>query len=79
MGNPTSNEILERIPEVIVNLVQPYNIKDTYIDEDKLRLGILAAAAFSVFSTTNILKGYSPGLLVFVCDMILLIKNMADW
>ena len=33
-GNPTSNEILEHIHQIIVNLVRTCNIKNTYFDED---------------------------------------------
>ena len=71
--------ILERIHSVIVNLVLTYNIKDSYIDEYGPRLGILAAAAFTILSTTNSLKGCTPGLLMFGCGMILLIKYTLDW
>ena len=42
-------------------------------------LGILAAAAFVTSSTTNGLKGYSLAQLLFVRDMILLIKFKMDW
>ena len=41
-------------------------------------MGILAASEFAIFSTTNRLKGYSPGQLVFGCDTILPIKNEVD-
>ena len=34
LGNPTSNEILERIHAVLGNLVHTYNIKDNYLDDD---------------------------------------------
>ena len=37
------------------------------------------AEAFTIISTENGLKGYSPGQLVFARDMILLIKHMVDW
>ena len=39
----------------------------------------MAAAAFAIRSTNNRQKGYSPGQLIFGCDIILLIKNRADW
>ena len=48
-------------------------------DENEFWMGILAAAAFSIPSTTNRQKGYSPGQLLFCCDMILLIKHRVDW
>ena len=36
------------------------------------------AAAFTIFSTTNGLKGYIPGQLVFGHDMILPMKHKVD-
>ena len=42
-------------------------------------MGILSGTAFAILSTTNGLKGYSPGQLVFGCDMILPIKHKVDW
>ena len=42
-------------------------------------MGILAAAAFSILSTTNRQKSYSPVHLIFGQDMILLIKHRVDW
>ena len=74
LGNPTSNVILEWIHQVLVNLARACSINQTYIDEYGPWLGILAAAAFENFSTINGLKGYSPGLILFGCDMNLLIK-----
>ena len=71
--------ILERIHEVIGNLVQTYNIKDTYIYEDDPWLGILAPVAFEICSTENRLEFYSPGQLVFGRGMILPIKHTSDW
>ena len=42
-------------------------------------MGILAAAEFSIRSTTNRKKCYSPGQLIFGRDMIILIKHGVDW
>ena len=62
-GNPTSNAILEQIFQIIVNLVLICNIPQTYVEKDDPLLGILAAAAFTIHSTANLLKGYSTGQL----------------
>ena len=51
--NPAYNEILERVYQVLGNLAWNYNIKDTYVDEDERWLGILAAEALAIFSTSN--------------------------
>ena len=78
LGNPTSNETLERIHQVMGILVQKYNITETYIDNDYLLLGIVLAEESTISSTENRLKGYSPGKLVFVCDIILPIIHTVD-
>ena len=40
LGNPTSDAILERIHQVIGNLVQTSNISQTYFDKDDSCMGI---------------------------------------
>ena len=61
LGNPTSNEILERIHQVLVNIVQTCNITQTYVDKDDPLSDIFSTAAFALRSTTNRLKGYILG------------------
>ena len=56
-----------------------YNITETCVDEDDPWSGILAAAEFSIISTTNGLKVYSPGQLLFVRDMTISIKHKVYW
>ena len=70
LGNTNSNEILERIHHVLVNLVRTFNRIETYFDEYDSKTDILYAAEFAMLSTTNRLKGYSPGQLLFGCDII---------
>ena len=53
------------------------NINQTYVDKDDPWSGILSAAAIP--STTNSLKGYSTGQLLFVRDIILPKKHTMDW
>ena len=79
MVNHTSNAILERINHVIGNLVRTLNIKEAYFDEDDPWSGISAEEACEIISTTNRLKGYSMGLLVFGLDIILPIKHKVYW
>ena len=60
LGNLTSKTILERIHQVVGNIVQHFNIAQTYVYEDCPWLVILAAAVFGILSKTNRFKGYSP-------------------
>ena len=73
--NTMSNAVLELIHQVLGNLVRTCNITQTYVDKDDPWSGILAAEAFTILSTTNVMKGYSPGQLIFGRDMILPIKH----
>ena len=72
------NAVLKRIHQVIGKLVQTFNISQTYVDENNPWTVILAAAEFSIHSTTNTLKLYSPVQLSFVRDTIIPIKHRVD-
>ena len=78
--NTMSNAVLESIRQVLVNLIQTFNMStQTYVDQNDPWTGILAAAAFSIISTNNRQNGYSPGQLIFGRDMILPIKYRLHW
>ena len=70
-----SNAILEQIHKSLGNLLQDCNIIQIYVDEDDPWSGILAAAESSINSTTNRLKFYNSGQLIFGRDMIIGIKH----
>ena len=74
-----SNAVLGQTHQVQVNLLRTCNITQSYIDKDDPCSGILSAAAFEIHSTTNRIKRYSTGQLVFFRDMILPIKHTVDW
>ena len=59
--------------------MRTFNISETYDQEDEPWSVILAAAAFSILSTTNRLKSYIPVQLVFGHDIIFPIKHKVDW
>ena len=56
-----------------------FNITETYVEKDDPWSGILDVAEFKILSTTNGLKSYSNGQLVFGRDMIFPIKHKVDW
>ena len=60
-GNPQANAIIERINQVLGNLVRTYNIQETYVDDADPCMGILLAADFAVRSTYHQTKQKSPG------------------
>ena len=56
-GNTMSNAVLERIHQVLGNIVRTFNIStQTYVDKNELWRSILAPAVFEIHSTTNIKK-----------------------
>ena len=46
-GKPQANAIIERIQQVLGNLVRTYNIQETYVDDADPWMVILLAAAFA--------------------------------
>ena len=67
------------INQVILNLVRTFNTTEIYVDKDDPRSGIFSAAAFAIRSTTNRLKCYISGQLLFGHDVILPIEHKVDW
>ena len=51
LENPTSDVILERIHQVLGNLVRTCNIKETYAEENNSWSGILDTSAFVIHLT----------------------------
>ena len=46
--NPQANAIVERIHQVIGNIIRTFELEDNYLDEDDPWKGILSATAFAV-------------------------------
>ena len=70
-SNPQASWTLERIHQVLANLVHMFDLKNNYLDEDDLWAGILAATTFFILSTYHTMLRAMPGQMVFVRDMIL--------
>jgi hypothetical protein len=49
--NPQANAIVERIHQVIGNIIRTFELENNYLDEEKPGKGILSATAFAVRST----------------------------
>ena len=75
LGNPMSNTVLERIHQVLGNIVWTFNMKQTYIDKDYPWTVILAAVESAIQSITNRKKGYSTSQMIFGRDKIILINK----
>jgi hypothetical protein len=77
--NPQANAIVERVHQVIGNIIWTFELKSNYLDEDDPWKGILSATAFAVRSTFHTSLQSTPGLLVFGRDMIFNIQQAANW
>ena len=77
--NPQANAIVERIHQVIANIIRTFELQTNYLDEDDPWAGILAATAFAVHSTHHTTLQKTPGQLVFGCDMTFNIEHLANW
>ena len=77
--NPQANAIVERVHQVIGNMIRTFELESNYLDEDDPWKGILSATAFAVRSTFHTTLQNSPGQLVFGRDMIFNIQHTANW
>jgi len=77
--NPQANAIVERVHQVIGNIIRTFELEGNYLDEDDPWKGILSATMFAVRSTFHTTLQASPGQLVFGRDMIFNIKHTANW
>ena len=77
--NPQSNGIIERVHEVLNNILRTFELEQRELDEDDPWTEFLSAAAFAIRATYHTTLGASPGQLVFGRDMILPITIEANW
>ena len=77
-GNSQANANIERIHQVLGNLVHTYNLQETYVDDADPCMGIPATAAFAVRSTYHRTIQKSPVQLVLWRDMIPPIDHIAN-
>ena len=77
--NPQANAIVERVHQVIGNIIRTFELQTNYLDEDDPWKGILSATAFAIRCTYHTTLHSTPGQLVFGRDMIFNIKHTANW
>ena len=58
--NPQADATIERLHQVLGNLVRIYNLQETYVNDAEPFMGILAAAAFTVRSMYHRTKKKIP-------------------
>ena len=78
--NPQANSILERIHQVIGNMIKTFKVYDREdLEEQDPWSGILSAIMFGVRATYHTTLEATPSQLVFGRDAILPIQHQADW
>ena len=77
--NPQANAIVERVHQVIGNMVRTFELHDHYLDEEEPWAGVLQAVAFAIRATYHTTLQKTPGQLVFGRDMIFDVQHTANW
>ena len=77
--NLQANSIVERVHQVIGNIIRTFEFETNYMDEANPWKEILSATAFAIRSTFHTTLKNIPGQLVFGHDMILNVKHEANW
>jgi len=77
--NPQANAIVERVHQVIGNMIRTFELQHNYLDEDDPWKGVLSAVAFAIRATYHTTLRKTPGQLVFGRDMILNVQHTANW
>ena len=60
MRNPQANAIVERVNQVIGNIMRTFELEDNYLDEEDPWKGILSATAFAVRATFHTTLQQNP-------------------
>ena len=69
--NSQANAIVERIHQVIANMVRSFQLENTYMDATNPWKGITSTVAFAVRTTIHTKTQSIPAQLVFGRDMML--------
>ena len=77
--NPQGNSILERIHQVVANMLRSFDLDNQELDEHDLFGEYLAQVAWAIRCTYHATLRATPGQLVYGRDMILDIPYTANW
>ena len=77
--NPQSNGIIERVHQVLGNVLRNFELENRELDDQNPWDEFLSSAAFAIRSTHHMTLGASPAQLVFRRDMFLPVEYVADW
>lgn len=77
--NPQSNGIIERVHQVLGDMLRTFELEKQELNENDPWSEFLSAAAYAIRSTYHTTLEATPAQLVFGRDMLLPVKIEADW
>jgi len=80
-ANPQANAVVERIHQVIGNMLRSLDLETCYLmppPSDPFE-GIIAAISFAIRSTWSTTMRATPGQLIFGRDMLLNVQHLVNW
>ena len=77
--NPQSNGMIERIHQVVGNMLRTFELEETELDSQRPFERFLAAVAYAIRATYHTTLEASPAELVFGRHMLLPVQFKADW
>ena len=77
--NPQANSIIERIHQVVMNMVRTTDIDMQDTCEPEMIDNILSNVGWAIRSTYHTMLGSTPGAAVFGRDMLFDIPYIVDW
>jgi hypothetical protein len=78
-NHPQGNSIIERIHQVMGNMLRAFELEERELDLDEPWRDFLQACAFGVRSTFHTTLQASPGQKVFGRNMIHNVRSQANW
>jgi len=77
--NPQANAVLERVHQVLGNMLRTKNIRELDLNPDDPWTEVLASVAWAIRSTYHTTLGATPAQLVYGRDMVYPLQYIAEW
>ena len=77
--NPQANSIVERIHQVLGNMMRTFDLDNADVNEEDLWSEFISSTCYAIRTTYHTTLGASPAELVFGRNMILPVQYKADW
>ena len=76
--NPQANAILEKVNQIIGNILLTFKVQNMVLDDKNLWDGIMASTMFTLTATVHIATQYTPAQLIFGHDSIINLRHDVD-